>query len=47
MKVPDPNPVQKNFHEVIEINDELTHAQAKKISSKKSILNSLVILAHI
>ncbi|EFQ44563.1 adenylate cyclase [Lactobacillus crispatus CTV-05] len=35
MKVPDPNPVQKNFHEVIEINDELTHAQAKKLVAKK------------
>ena len=34
MKVPDPNPVQKNFHEVIEINDELTHAQAKKLVAK-------------
>ncbi|MBI1695384.1 CYTH domain-containing protein [Lactobacillus crispatus] len=35
MKVPDPNPVQKNFHEVIEINDKLTHAQAKKLVAKK------------
>ena len=35
MKVPDPNPVQKNFHEVIEINDELTHAQAKKLVAEK------------
>lgn len=35
MKVPDPNPVQKNFHEVIEINDKLTHAQAKKLAAKK------------
>lgn len=29
MKVPDLNPVQKKFHEVIEINDNLTHDQAK------------------
>ena len=35
MKVPDPNPVQKNFHEVIEINDKLTHAQAKKLVAEK------------
>lgn len=31
MKVPDPNPVQKNFHEVIEINDNLSHDQAKEL----------------
>ena len=35
MKVPDPNPVQKNYHEVIEINDNLTHAQAKELVAKK------------
>ncbi|AEG40696.1 CYTH domain-containing protein [Lactobacillus kefiranofaciens] len=35
MKVPDPNPVQKNFHEVIEINDNLTHAEAKKLVAQK------------
>lgn len=35
MKVPDPNPVQRNYHEVIEINDNLTHAQAKELVAKK------------
>ena len=35
MKVPDPNPVQKNYHEVIEINDNLTHAQAKELVAKR------------
>lgn len=35
MKVPDPNPVQKNFHEVIEINDDLSLNQAKKLVAKK------------
>ncbi|MCO0807722.1 MAG: CYTH domain-containing protein [Lactobacillus helveticus] len=35
MKVPDPNPVQRSYHEVIEINDNLTHAQAKELVAKK------------
>lgn len=35
MKVPDTNPVQRNYHEVIEINDNLTHAQAKELVAKK------------
>ncbi len=35
MKVPDPNPVQRNYHEVIEINDNLTHVQAKELVAKK------------
>ena len=35
MKVPDPNPVQKNFHEVIEINDNLSHEQAQKLTAQK------------
>lgn len=35
MKVPDPHPVQKNFHEVIEINDNLTHEKAKKLVAQK------------
>ncbi|NRO19943.1 hypothetical protein IMAU60211_01410 [Lactobacillus helveticus] len=35
MKVPDHNPVQRNYHEVIEINDNLTHAQAKELVAKK------------
>ena len=37
MKVPDLNPVQKKFHEVIEINDNLTHAQARKLVAQKQI----------
>lgn len=35
MKVPDLNPVQRSYHEVIEINDNLTHAQAKELVAKK------------
>lgn len=31
MKVPDPHPVQNNFHEVIEINDNLTVQKAKQL----------------
>ncbi|MGN1272121.1 MAG: CYTH domain-containing protein [Lactobacillus sp.] len=37
MKVPDPNPVQKNFHEVIEINDDLSHDQAKELVAHKHV----------
>lgn len=37
MKVPDPNPVQKNYHEVIEINDDLPRSQAKELVSNKQI----------
>lgn len=35
MKVPDPNPIQNNFHEVIEINDNLTHSDAEKLVAQK------------
>lgn len=38
MKVPDLNPVQKKFHEVIEINDNLAYDQAKKLVSQKHFL---------
>lgn len=38
MKVPDPNPVQKNFHEVIEINDNLTLEKAKDLISQKHFI---------
>ena len=37
MKVPDLNPVQKKFHEVIEINDNLTHDQAKKLVAQEHV----------
>ena len=38
MKVPDPNPVQKNFHEVIEINDNLTREKAKELIEQKHVI---------
>ena len=38
MKVPDPNPVQKNFHEVIEINDNLTREKAKELIEQKQVI---------
>lgn len=38
MKVPDPNPVQKNFHEVIEINDNLTRKKAKELIEQKHVI---------
>lgn len=34
LKVPDLDPVQKNFHEVIEINDELTRKEALNLIEK-------------
>ncbi|RVU69905.1 MULTISPECIES: CYTH domain-containing protein [Lactobacillus] len=34
MKVPDPCPVQKKFHEVIEINDDLSLTHAKELLSQ-------------
>lgn len=37
MKVPDLNPVQKKFHEIIEINDNLTHDQAKKLVAQEHV----------
>lgn len=38
MKVPDLNPVQKKFHEVIEINDNLSHERAKKLVNQKHFI---------
>lgn len=38
MKMPDPNPVQKNFHEVIEINDNLTREKAKELIEQKHVI---------
>lgn len=37
MKVPDPHPVQKDFHEVIEINDDLSRKQAQELIAQKQI----------
>lgn len=37
MKVPDPNPIQKNYHEVIEINDNLSLQEARKLIALKKI----------
>lgn len=36
MKVPDLNPVQNNFHEVIEINDNLTRSKAQNSVAQKN-----------
>lgn len=47
MKVPDTRPVQKNFHEVIEINDNLSLDAAKNFVKKASQKQAIVFKGNI